>query len=315
MEQILVQNLDSQQIAKLHEDTGVIAFHQGQDLLFATETVNLRFTTAKLLSLKDDDNAISELFSLAETVSIQSTATGTDAIIQKKLLLEHAPAEGQLNIQLWKDYVYLAINPGEFPFIKITEYTEEDWFYIGPFRSRFFLTDLMGLMSRLLKLPNCDVKSGSCEKYDDGRCRGWCVLINSESGQTSEEKAEQPNLQKLDALLKEAFVHPDNSLMDMIAKEKQKYEDNLEFAKAELLKPEIDLLKRYKEWLIFLYKIKTLNYVTNKVSVKNGQLVVFKADGKEHANPYISIPYRTNEVLAINKNMLDEARILYQERV
>jgi excinuclease UvrABC nuclease subunit len=315
MEQILVQNLDNQQIGKLPENCGVIAFWQGQEILYAIETVNIRFTAAKLLSLKEDDSAVGELFEQAESISIQSTSGGTDAIIRKKLLTEKHKAEHSHNVNLWKDYVYLAINPAEFPFVKISEYTEEDWFYIGPFRSRFFLTDLIELMSRLLKLPHCDVKSGPCDKYNNGRCRGWCVLIKSETGKTDEENLEQPHLQKLDALLKEAYVHADNSLMDMIIREKQKYEAGLEFSKAELLKPEIELLKRYREWLIFLYKIKNLNYVTDKVSVKNGQLVMFKADNKEHFNPYINIPYRANEVLALNKNMLDEARILYQERV
>jgi excinuclease ABC subunit C len=315
MEKFSVQNLDSQQIGKLPEESGVIAFRQGEELLYAIETVNLCYTLARLHALKDDDSAIHDLFCQADAVYVQTTSSGTDAIIQKKLLLENAPAEALLPIHLWKDYAYLAINPAEFPFVKITEYTEEDWFYIGPFRSRFFLSDLMELMSRLLKLPDCEVKSGPCEKYNDERCRGWCLLIPAEARQNAEEKPEQPQLQKLDALLKEAYVHPDNALMDLIVKEKQKYEDGLEFAKAELLKPEIELLKRYREWLIFLYKIKNLNYETSWVSVKNGQLVMFKADGKEHSCPYINIPYRACEVLALNKNMLDEARILYLERV
>lgn len=315
MEMILLQKLDSQYVGKMTDDTGVIAFWEGQNLLYATDTINIRFTAAKLLALKDEDAGISELFNKADTVSFQTYSNGIDAIITKKLLLDKHKAEMGQSISLWKEYAYLAINPAEHPFIKISEYTEEDWFYIGPFRSRFFLIDLIELISRLLKLPHCDGKTGPCEKYDDGRCRGWCTLIKSEAAKSDEENNEQPYLQKLDALLKEAFVHPDNSLLEMVQNEKQKYEDKLEFIKAELLKPELELLKRYKEWLIFLYKIKSLNYVTDKVSVRNGQLVMFKAEGKEHANPYIEIPYRANEILALNKNMLDEARILYQERV
>ncbi|MFO7659552.1 MAG: hypothetical protein R6V77_01450 [Candidatus Cloacimonadaceae bacterium] len=311
----MVQKVDSQYLSEVGEKPGIVLFNSEIDLLYVTETVNLKRTIKQLENLKEEDAEVHELFNQAETLQPFAYKTGTDALIQKNLLLQKHNPEFNRRINLWKNYVYLALNPAEFPFVKITEYTDEEWFYIGPFRSRFFLIDQLDLMNKLLKLPYCEVKFGPCDKQFAGRCRGWCELIKTELAQDPEGEKSKPHLEKLDALLKEAFVHPDNSLLDMILAEKKKYDDDLQFAKADLLSPQIDILKRYKEWLIFLYKIKNLNYVTDKTAVKNGQLVKYKADGKEHSMPFHKIKYRANEVLALNKNLVDEARILYQERI
>ena len=311
----MVHQIDSEYLKGVKEEPGILLFSSEFELLFVTETVNLRRTIQQLNVLQEEDAEVRELFNKSESLLPQVLKTGTEALIQKKNILEKEKPEFNQRLNLWKNYVYLALNPAEFPFVKITDYTDEDWFYIGPFRSRFFLIDMMELMGKLLKLPHCEVKFGPCEKSYDGRCRSWCDLIKAELPKVEEEPAEKPQLQKLDALLKEAYVHPDNSLLDLILNEKKKYEDDLQFAKADLLKPQIEILKRYQDWLIFLYKIKSLTYVTDKVGVRNGQLVSYKVDNKEYHNPYIDIPYRGNEALAINKNLLDEARILYQERI
>lgn len=308
-----MQNLDMKTLGSLPEENGVILVLKGEQPLFTTATVNIRHTVRVLHALKESNAEAEDLFRQAETLEYRSMESGTQALIQHRMLVDKGEPEFNQRIQLWKNYTYLAINPAEFPFVKISEYTDEDWFYIGPFRSRFFLVDLMELLQKLLKIPHCEVKSGPCEKRDEGKCRGWCVLIPSETKNLKDEKKEQSHLQKLDALLKEAYVHADNKLLDLLLQEKDKYENDLEFARADALSDDINLLKRYKEWLVFFYKIKNLNYINAKLSVKGGQLVHFKEDGKDYDSPFINIPYRPNELLALNKNLLDEARILYRE--
>ncbi len=315
MAEILIHEIDNQYLSKVSEESGLLSFFSGRTLLYVTEAINLKHKLKALWLIKDEDLTVGELFNNSNKLEIKETKSALSALLQVKTILEKEKPEYYRSLNFWKDYVYLAINPAEFPFVKISEYTEEEWFYIGPFRSRFFLVDIMELMSKLLKIPFCETQTSPCEKMDDGRCRGWCLLIKSELDKEAEENSGQTQLQKLDALLKEAFVHPDNGLLELVQNEKEKYDRDLEFSKAELLKPEIELLKRYKDWLIFLYKIKNLNYVTDTISVKNGQIVRYKDDGKEHLCPYIKIDYRPNELLAVNKNLVDEARILYQERV
>lgn len=319
---------DSQCVDKLKEECGVLKFYKGNILLFISETGNLRKKFISLHKLKEIDENVGVLFKEADSMEALPTASLIDALIAKKSCLESTNPEYNSKIQLWQKYVYLAINPAEFPFCKITEFTDEDWFYIGPFKSRFFLVDFMELMMKLLKLPNCEVKTGPCEKLENNQCRGWCVLIkqlelakeidsveqsNGEEADDSTE-SQNPNLIKLDALLKEAYVHADNGLVEMVQNEKNKYEEDLQFARADLLTESIDLLKRYKQWLSFLYATKTLAYDTDKVNVKEGQIIKYRFQDKEIDCPIIKTEFRGNEKLAINKNMVDEAWILYQER-
>lgn len=308
-----MHNLDMKTLGNLPEENGVILVLKGEQPLFTTATVNIRHTVRVLQALKENNAEAEDLFRRADALEYRTMETGTQALIQHRILVDKSEPEFNQRIQLWKNYTYLAINPAEFPFVKISEYTDEDWFYIGPFRSRFFLADLMELLQKLLKIPHCEVKEGPCDKRDEGKCRGWCVLIASEAHKLKDGNQEHPHLQKLDALLKEAYVHADNKLLDLLLQEKDKYENDLEFARADALSDDINLLKRYKEWLIFLYKIKNLNYINDRISVKGGQLIHFREDGKDYNSPFLDIPYRPNEVLALNKNLLDEARILYQE--
>lgn len=303
---------DSQSVEKLNEECGVLRFYNGNTLLYITETANLQQRFKGLMKLQELDENVRMLFNSADSLEVDVTSSLTEALIIKKATLDTKIPEYNTSINLWQKYVYLAINPAEFPFCKITEFTDEDWFYIGPFKSRFFLADLMELMMKLLKLPYCEVKSGPCEKLEDEQCRGWCTLIKRET--ENEDNDDKPNLEKLDALLKEAFVHADNGLYEMVLKEKEKYHADLQFAKADLLTESIDLLKRYKQWLAFLYGIKSLTYDTPDLSVRNGQIIKYRYKGKEFDCPYIKTEYRGNELLAINKNMVDEAWIIYQER-
>lgn len=312
MKRILLDQIDNQFLSNLPEENGVICFWKGSELLYSTFTVNLRYTLRLLFARQEEDENIKDLLSQAELLEIEETNSGLDALMRDIQLKSRQEVTFSQRIQLWKNYVYLAINPAEFPFVKIAEYSDEDWFYIGPFRSRFFLADVIELMQKLLKLPFCEVKEGPCEKAGEEMCREWCSLIKVELNRR-EEEAKHPNLEKLDALLKEAYVHPDNKLIDLISREKQKYDNKLEFTKGDFLNSDLKLLTRYREWLIFLYQIKNLNKVTENVVIKGGQLIRFKIGTQLYEKPYIHVKYRPNEILALNKNLLDEARILYKE--
>jgi len=310
MERILLHQQDSQWLSLVPEDCGVLSFYSADKLLYISNSVNMKGRIDHLWKKRNSDSIVKELFESSDNLDIKLTKTPLEALCKTKSLLSHQTPEYNSRITLWKDYVYLAVNPQEFPFIKITEYTEEEWFYLGPFRSRFFLMDLMELMNKLLKLPFCEVKEGPCEKLDNDRCQGWCISIYNELSQ--EENSEKPELLKLDALLKEAYIHADNGLLEMLDKEKAKYEDELQFEKGELLKPNIELLKKYKQWLIFLYQAKQLTYNTDLITVQNGQMIRCIVDEKEFTFPFQKIEYRKNEQLAHNKNMLEEAWILFK---
>lgn len=181
MKRILLDQIDNQFLSNLPEENGVICFWKGSELLYSTFTVNLRYTLRLFVcSSRRRRKHQKNLLSQAELLEIEETNSGLDALMRDIQLKSRQEVTFSQRIQLWKNYVYLAINPAEFPFVKIAEYSDEDWFYIGPFRSRFFLADVMELMQKLLKLPFCEVKEGRLLKAGEEMCREWCSLIKAE---------------------------------------------------------------------------------------------------------------------------------------
>jgi excinuclease ABC subunit C len=312
MERLLLHQIDKQYLNGLPETMGVVSFYRADSLVFVSKTANVKRYLNLLYSQKNEVEEVERIFSQSDILFWDSYDTMLSALIAERLLMEKLQPELNHSIQPWKSYVYLALNQAEFPYIKIADFTEEDWTYLGPFRDRFFLMDMIDLMHKLLKLPYCEVSSGPCEKLDNGKCRGWCVLLKQDND--SEDNIQpNPHLIKLEALLKEAYLHPENGLLEFIQREQQKYEADLQFTKADLLTEQIDLLTRYREWLIFLYAAKQLSYESERISVQGCQLIRYQVGGEEFYSPYINIEYRENELLALNKNLLDDARILYHE--
>ncbi len=309
METVKVARIDSDYLNTIPDEIGILQFYLKNMLLYVSKTPNLRKKLLYLWQMRRESPELEELFSRADTLRWERKERLLDALLyEKKLLLESEP-EYNAKLPVWRNYVYLALNPAEFPFVKVTEFTSEDWIYVGPFHNRFFLKDVTELVGRILKLPDCEVSQGPCEKLDTGICRGWCVLISSA---TTNELTLDNHLQKLDSLLKEAYLHPKNNLLELIRHEMAKYEDNLEFSKADLFKDRLEILGKYRQWLIFLYRAKELAFETDFLTVREGQVESFVLDGKHYSCPVVTIQYRENEKLAMNKNLADDAWILYR---
>ncbi|HCM14554.1 MAG TPA: hypothetical protein DHW79_01160 [Candidatus Cloacimonas sp.] len=178
--------------------------------------------------------------------------------------------------------------------------------YLGPFRSRFMLVDLIDSLSRILKLPYCETGVYPCDKFDRGVCRGWCLALA-----TSQESKHEHDLEKLDALLKEAYLHPNNGIYEMVQKQREAYFEELEFAKADLLDDELRLLQSYREWLNFLYVAKNLQYSSKLYEIESGQLKSARINGKNHHFVIDKPMYRENESLALPLAGMDEMKIIY----
>jgi len=212
----------------------------------------------------------------------------------------------QYQIHPWAEYVYLALNSHRYPFISIQEHTNDDWLYLGPFRNRFFLVDILDTLSRILKLPACETGEYPCEKWEQNLCRGWCLAL----GDNSENNPEYP-LDKLESLLKETFLVPENGILELVQKEKDKYFNDLEFEKASLLDDEIELLNKYRNWLKFLIAAKHLNYNSKELDIQKGRLTFCCFQGREYHFPIDNTEFRINETLALNLDSVDESKIIY----
>jgi len=98
----------------------------------------------------------------------------------------------------------------------------------------------------------------------------------------------------------------------MLTKEKDKYFNDLEFDKEDLINGEVENFAKYRDWLKFLYLTKSLSYQSEDFGVENGLLSWCKFKDKIYKFPLEQLYYRPNEQLAINLNKTDEARLLYE---
>ncbi|TDF73832.1 hypothetical protein [Candidatus Syntrophosphaera thermopropionivorans] len=243
----------------------------------------------------------------AEYIEIEPYSRSVDVLFHYKVFVQEYNPPFQDVTAPWKEYVYLALDAYHFPFVSIQSDTNGDWTYAGPWRSRFFLMDIMDSISRILKLPFCETSYYPCDKLDKGICRGYCEALDEEG-----EVEDVEELNKLESLLWEAYLHPDNSILEMLTKEKEKYFNELEFEKEDLIASEVENFAKYRDWLKFLYLTKTLSYQTEDFGVENGLLNWCKFKDKIYKFPVEPINYRPNERLAINLNKTDEARLLYE---
>ncbi len=285
-------------------------FRQGERPLWCGITPNLAQRLKVIRQKAESDPRYGEIAALAESLQIESHPQAIDALIRHKVFLLQNQPEFQQKMRPSRDYVYLALDGHRFPFACLKEDTNDDWTYLGPWRGRFFLTDVMDTFARILKIPNCETDSHPCAKLDSRVCQGWCLAFAENL-----DEADKPDLDKLDVLLRETYLHPQNGILEMVTKERDRYFDDLEFAKADLLDEEIDKLSHYRDWLEFLYVTKSLSFSEDEFGVENGLLRWCVFEGVRYEFAHEPISYRANELLAINLNDTDEARLLYEHHV
>lgn len=270
-------------------------------------SANLKKRLGSIKAKAEHNRGYTELWDKECRLQWQEQRSALNALIQYKCFLQNQLPEYQDTLEPWREYVYLSIDALSFPFISITENTQGEAIYLGPFRSRFWLADLIDTYARILKLPQCETGNYPCDKYDRGSCSGWCLNL-----QEPHATKDIPPLEKLDSLLKEAFVHPENGILELVERERDKYFNDLEFTKASLLDDELEQLAKYRNWLKFLYVAKQLELDTPDLKVEKGRISRCRFEGKDYHFPVDNTPYRKNESLALDLAYVDECRIIYE---
>lgn len=285
-------------------------FRQNEEPLWCGITPNLELRLKRIRQYAEDESRRGEVSQLADTLQIEAQERGIDALIRQKVFLLQNNVPHQQLMQPGRDYAYLALDGYRFPFVSAKDDTNDDWTYIGPWRRRLFLTDVMDSLTRILRLPYCETDSHPCEKLESGICKGWCLALDEGASE-----GQKQDMVKLDALLREAFLHPQNGILEMVEKERESYFDELEFVKADLLDYEIERLKAYRDWLNFLYVTKSLAFEEADFGVKDGLLSWCNYQGARFEFSHKPVSYRENERFAINLNDTDEARLIYEYHV
>jgi excinuclease UvrABC nuclease subunit len=297
---------DIKQWDKLPKGWSFYALKNHKDYLYCGVSARLGARMKVMWQKAEEDRLYRELTEAATVLEYQPMPDSMAALIMQKTMLMEQHPQFQYLLRPWEDYVYLALDSHRFPFVSIQSHSNDDWQYLGPFRSRFFLADLIDSVSRIVKLPACETGTYPCRKFDQEICRGWCLAL----APAAETPLEQ-DLDKLHALLQESFVHPNNGILELVQKEREAYFNDLEFAKADLLDDEIRILQDYRDWLNFLYVAKEISFESPQIVIEHGQLARTELNGKTYRFPTDNPPYRENELLALPLAAVDEMKIIY----
>lgn len=270
-------------------------------ILYINKTSSLDKSIRHLFKATKDDKIIFQLVSQCTEIGFEEHTSLFSALVQKKITENISHAEFNSLIKFYNRYVYLGIDFNRPPYVKIAENTQQDRFYIGPFKDRFFLYDFLDALAELFQFPLCpDEKPYPCSRYKEEKCQGWCLKERNETYQH--------------AIL--PYIFPDQILLNSQKKEQHKLFDDLQFEKAEKLKNKLILLERYFEQLKFINITKNLNLefkeTGRKYIIKNGLLSGIVDNEKNEEFPIISVEFRDNEVLAFNKDQLAERWIIYK---
>lgn len=290
-------------LVEIPDGIGVFFFSDGTHILYTGKTANLKRTLAQILYAPDPEPKLKAMLDTAKVLEWETKETLIECLLWQKRVFNSTVPLLQAKIRSSDDYCYLAINFEQPPFVCASEYTGNADCYIGPFRDRFYLYDLMEIVSEILRLPICPLDEYPCERMHNDLCPGYCL--------------EEDNT-KLTHLIRQTYLIPTPILVHSLKTKYDKLFDDLEFEEADRMQWKMVQLRKYYDYLKFFYISKNMNLVLSDASgtyhIINGLLDSFKStEGMEEKFTVVNnTQYRDTEYLAINKEQLDEMWILYQ---
>jgi len=296
MKEVLKRNLELG-TAKLPFNPGVVAFFSKDQMLMCEMTGNISNYMDLFVSEESHNNEYSKLFRLTDRIGYRETDKIFGALLGSKALIQKYQPVFNQKINSHESYVYLGINFKQVPFIKVESTTINNYFYMGPFRSRFFLHDIIDIMLEEFESPACPGPDFPCKLLALKKCPGYC--INNKS-----------NLS--DNLLNN-YLLPQEDRLNILLEKKEKQLTDLQFNKAQTTKLHWSNLKKFYARISFLMVTKDIShkfeYKGKRIKIKNGLL---EQVGNRKFNNVIR-KYQSNELYAVDKSELNERWVIYNE--
>ena len=293
--------LEKKEVERIPEKTGFYYLSGSEGILFAGKTSNLQKSIRRILFPDKDDKNLFQLASLTQKIFFRETDSLFNALLEeKKILQTHAPEFNRM-IHEYENYVYLAIDFNQIPFLRISDSTAENFYYLGPFQDRFFLYDFFDAMTCLFRFPFCETEKYPCDKLTEKICDSWCLK-------------ERPEIMEL---LINSYLLVNRSLLKKAENQRGKMLEHLNFLKLETLKEQISLIERYYDYLRFFHitkKLKTAISLPDKnITISGGMISKIEEKGKMRTFDNFQPDHRRNELLAHDKNQFTERLIIYRE--
>ena len=290
---------------------GFFAFYSGEQALFVKSTENLRRFVSLYCDKDNEDAGIKELVKQIDCIEYFANDVLIESLIEEILFIQkHEPPFNKI-ITPWYKYIYLGINIENPPYFKVCDDTIRDFLYLGPFRSAFALNDILDVFAELFKMPRCSCEIGDkingCERLYERLCLGFC---QNKLGEVLPE------------MINKMMMLPNKELIDKLNFEYEALLNDLEFQKADTLKGQISLLKRYYKHILFFY---TSQFIEGKFKVGKheltikdgmicevGQAVCHSVQSVCHSGRMtVQSEKKKNELLAYEKSEFDHRWIVF----
>ena len=281
------------------EQSGIFTFSDAGENLYVGKTANLKKSLNNIFSLNPENEVLFKLVSLTEKVRFTEYPSLFLALVEQKKLLDKFLPEYNILLKPHLDYIYLAIDFSSVPYFKVVENTQVNLYYLGPFRDRFFLYDLLDTMGELFQFPICEDEKYPCQRLKDKKCVGWCVKDNAETGK----------------VIVDSYLQTNKKLTVELKAKKEELSNDLQFIKIEQLKKQISMIEKFYNQIEFLHTTKNLNMELNiketTITINKGMITAIIDGSGIYHFPIISPQYCENELLAFDKEQLSERWIIY----
>ena len=295
------------EVDSIPQTIGYFVFYDGDVPRFVKSTENLQKFISLYFAKDIDNNSIYRLREDTNRVGYLETETLIEAFlhelkIKNSILSKSNVSESVFEIKPWKEYSYLTINFDAPPFIKITDDTVGDDYYIGPFRSRFVMNDILDIFSDMFKLPRCADDNFPCERLSQELCLGFC---------------QNKLIEALPEMLNRLMMVPNKELIQKLTVQHEDLLNLIQIQKADILAEQISLLKRYYKHLLFAYISQFLEGVFEvrdiKFEVSDGMIVQISGINLDLISMQSSsLQQRRNcELLAYDKSEFDHRWIVF----
>ena len=292
MEKIYYKNL-SKLIKHIPKSKGFFVLYNKEEALYVKSTENLNKFIALYTDKDSENESIVSISEQLERIEYLETNTLMEAFLEEQKIIDNFNPLFNKIIKPYYKYVYLGINYNNNPYFKVCDDTTEDYIYLGPFRSSFFINDVLDAFANLFKLPRCqDAGKTGCDRLHENLCLGFCQNRLGEA---------LPNL------INYMLLMPNKEIIDKLNEEHEIMLENLNYPMAENLKAQIDLLIKYYKHVLFFHTSKyiegTFELKNQKIEINNGVLSSY--------NKLIDDYRKENEALAYDKSEFDHRWIIF----
>ncbi len=289
-------------LAKVPHSRGLYKLYNNDKLLFVGISSDLKNRIKYFLKISELDNPDKKLIWTKNINNFKYEVLPSfwQLFLKKNRIIKEEFPSNQYQYNFYDDYVYLSVNFDNPPFLKITENTQGDSFYIGPFRDRFFLLDILTILEEKFHAPICEKEIENCSKIESGLCQGFCH---------KDKKFFK------DFVINYILSRPIEELKKMES-EFDEFEENLEFEKSDEIKIILKKLNKFYGLMEALILSKQLQYTWiengKRYEVERGKLAKIYSN-QELIEEFLpkTIEFRPTEIIAYEKSDIDEVLIIF----